>query len=828
MNSPRRVVRGLLLRSFCVAAAEVVRLCDVQRPVYAVEQATSYEVRSLYYEDDAYSDRVRGMILLSAFLRRTPEKMKQNRKTPRVRCMLTMGFYYDADSDRCSVQAPDGVVAPKSRRCSKALYSEENSCRLSACKAGYAYENYRSLEQVLQLRMARMAREAELLGEERKSMERQEKLEDMQRCFVECQKKVFENRLKTCREADNRITIGDVLEVAAEGNGESNSNQDEGLYYLEGDPTKFPLHGSRPSVIRGWPIPATTLGVFKQGVSLLRAARRAGVGGKSIHRKETGGEEVAGVHLVGDRKFLNAEQAAFLQHFFLQESGFDRSRADTVRHACSSSGFGGSFFTDSGIPWHASEVAHGRGRASYPGLVSPCTRKVVLDRSDMSRTANMFVLDQVANFYYGPYTRARAWWEDTARPFLADKLEDFSERVEEAGGLRAALWDSCCAVGRGLLENCPRRCARGLAGMATRGLTAPKTLQPAKLLRSVADRGREQLQALPGTVRCAAGRLWDLYEKKQHGLYEENSGSDKTQLALDAALELLIGSPTAAVFWFFTKGRRIGFPLHRAVTIKVLIVFDAISDLDFAEKPHLAKRSQQLFQLAPWLKKLEWAGTTRGRAAADTNDSTIELHDLQEKEEEGRGPGDHRDEGTKSCVLVLSGVVNDSAGDLFADDEEEVHGTDEPPSAPANPSALSAGKNVKKNHTPSTRVTKPALGLPWSYCFQDHISLWKRGDRAAFHPMRTGLFAMSREAGVAAAGRLWFLERSSMMGPDYGFFAVGSAGVAFEVGGGAGAVDHGGTGLKTHFCDNSEKMQDEHEVSYDIKIGDRLSFLRFF
>mmetsp|Transcript_24528 Transcript_24528/g.61755 ORF Transcript_24528/g.61755 Transcript_24528/m.61755 type:complete len:380 (+) Transcript_24528:324-1463(+) len=369
------------------------------------------------------------------------------------------------------------------------------------------------------------------------------------------------------------------------------------------------------------------------------------------------------------------------------------------------------------------------------------------------------------------------------------------------------------------------------------------------------------------------------------------AGSGKTQLALDAALELLIGSPTATVFWFFTKGRRIGFPLHRAVTMcerkfrqimasksscsyegiattspttatadvfarlflrhtegfddalrqikalhehlvreadgrllradrKVLIVFDAISDLDFAEKPHLAKRSQQLFQLALWLKKLEWAGTTRGRAAAaaDTNDSTIELHDLQEKEEEGRGPGDHRDEGTKNRVLVLNGVVNGSADDLFADDEEEVHGTDEPPYAPENTSALS-GKNVKKNHTPSTWVTKPALGLPWSYCFQHHISLWKRGDRAAFHPMRTGLFATSREAGVAPAGRLWFLERSSVMGPDYGFFAVGSAGVAFEAGGGAEAVDHGGAGLK---------VQDEHELSYDTKIGDRLPFLRFF
>ncbi|CAD7924527.1 unnamed protein product [Amoebophrya sp. A25] len=71
---------------------------------------------------------------------------KRGTNSPRRhRCMLTMGFYFDWGTGDCSIQAPDGVVAPKSRRCEKALYNHESACRKEQCGVGPFYQNYETL-----------------------------------------------------------------------------------------------------------------------------------------------------------------------------------------------------------------------------------------------------------------------------------------------------------------------------------------------------------------------------------------------------------------------------------------------------------------------------------------------------------------------------------------------------------------------------------------------------------------------------------------------------------------------------------------------------------
>ncbi|CAD7922573.1 unnamed protein product [Amoebophrya sp. A120] len=243
-----------------------VRLCDPSRPIQVVPQSTRYEVRTLYYEADRYSDRTRRLLLFaglgghrylelhdleqeaisigggssseeeeeegsddiptdqdhhdrlrneedhnnfyesfprpeaqagfSASLpgaehlrsdQRPLSRQGENRETSnpglaarratsrvaavKTKCVLTLGFYYDSETDACSLQAPDGVVAPKSRRCQRTLHAAEATCRRDKCNLsgertvfhdGAVDEKYRSLLLQLHAREKARAADAEL------------------------------------------------------------------------------------------------------------------------------------------------------------------------------------------------------------------------------------------------------------------------------------------------------------------------------------------------------------------------------------------------------------------------------------------------------------------------------------------------------------------------------------------------------------------------------------------------------------------------------------------------------------------------------------------
>ncbi|CAD7960033.1 unnamed protein product [Amoebophrya sp. A120] len=149
-----------------------------------------------------------------------------------------------------------------------------------------------------------------------------------------------------------------------------------------------------------------------------------------------------------------------------------------------------------------------------------------------------------------------------------------------------------------------------------------------------------------------------------------------------------------------------------------LIIFDSVSDLDFADaKTEAGHRAQQLFFLANQLKKLE------------------------------------RDR--RVVVLVLNGVANGtSAEEDLLQTTSEMQEREKCEDHVAQNDPRGGGGRTPWN-------TKPALGLPWAYCCQQHISLWKRQDRACSPP-------------VAVQGLLQILEKNNRV---HGGVLGGKAGV---------------------------------------------------
>ncbi|CAD7940064.1 unnamed protein product [Amoebophrya sp. A25] len=227
------------------------------------------------------------------------------------------------------------------------------------------------------------------------------------------------------------------------------------------------------------------------------------------------------------------------------------------------------------------------------------------------------------------------------------------------------------------------------------------------------------------------------------------AGTGKTQLALDAAVSLLVQSDRSCVYWFYTKGKLAGFPTERALELCRARLGcrgtstsngprkkDASTSRSEDEEDALVLYDDSDTSKVEIDKKVKHAFSRLFLRHVTTSGELTEHVKMLTEQLISRGSEEEKDEevDVRQPFIVVLDAIN---GLEFADRAYERSSQLFRLAAALKRLECCSRINgrviilngVVTNFSSTAkngRNLKPALGLSWSYCHKQHVSLWKR------------------------------------------------------------------------------------------------------